>query len=247
MRASSHSALSRFLARLTLRSQLNDEEQRAILGLTCEAREVRANHDILRPGEKTENATLIGHGLAARFDAMKDGRRQLTAIYIPGDMCDLHSVVAPIAGWGLMALSPTSIFLVPHAELKHLARRYPAIAMAFWRDTTVDGSILSKWVGNLGRRDAKARTAHLICEMGVRMEAARLGKPDCFPLDMTQTQLAEVLGLTAVHTNRTLQDLRRDALISTEARTMTVADWQRLCDLAEFDPVYLLLPPNTPN
>lgn len=241
---SQYAAMPRFLSRLLLRSQLSDEERRAILDLPAQSRQVGPNHDIIQPGGHTDEATLVAHGMVARYDAMKDGERQITAFYIPGDMCDLHSVVSPTAGWGLMGLVGSIILSVPHSALKKLAVTHPAIAMAFWRDTTVDGSILSKWVGNVGRRTAKARIAHVICEMGIRSEGAELGTRDCFPLNVTQFQLADAVGLTAVHVNRTLQDLRRDNLISTLARTVTVPHWQRLAEVAEFDPTYLLLPRN---
>jgi CRP-like cAMP-binding protein len=237
-----HSALALFLSRLLLRSKLSAEEQRAILDLPFHQKQIAPHRDIIRPGEHTDEATLVARGLIARYDAMKDGQRQITALYIRGDMCDLHSVVAPTAGWGLGALNSSIVLRVPHSELKRLAATYPAIAIAFWRDTTVDGSILSKWVGNIGRRDARERVAHLICEMGIRSEAVGIGSRDCFPFNMTQVQLADAVGVTSVHVNRTLQELRRDKVIRTLNRTVTVPNWQKLCEVAEFDPTYLLLP-----
>jgi len=240
-----HSALSRFLERLLSRSRLSTEERRAILDLPFRVSQVGANRDIIQPGQHTEEATLVAHGMVARFDAMKDGQRQITSLYIRGDMCDLHSVVAPTAGWGLTALIGSTVLKIPHSALKGLATTFPAIAIALWRDTTVDASILSKWVGNIGRRSARQRLAHVICEMGVRSEAVELGSRGCIPFNMTQNQVADVVGLTSVHVNRTLQELRREKVISTLARTVTVPDWQRLCEVAEFDPTYLLLPART--
>lgn len=239
---SNHSALTRFLSRLTLRSMLSDEEQDAVLSLRGRSQVLGANHDIIRPGDHTEEATLVAHGITARFDAMRNGDRQITSFYIRGDMCDLHSVMAPVAGWGLMAVSSTTILRIPHSELEQLARNYPALAFAFWRDTTVDASILSKWVGNLGRRNAKSRVAHVLCEMGIRSEAVGLGTKECFTLDASQNLLADAVGLTAVHVNRTLQDLRKRGFISNIGRTISVPDWARLRTVAEFDPAYLLLP-----
>ena len=238
---SNHSALSRFLNRLLSRSVLGKEERRAVLGLSGHASQVRANYDIVSPGETVEHACLIGHGLGARYDQMADGKRQLTAFHIDGDMCDLHSVVCPTAAWGLMALTTTTILHVPHGEIRALVETYPALAMAFWRDSTADASILAKWVGNVGRRDSRARMAHVLCEMGVRMERAGLGKRDAFWFDVSQQNLADALGLTAVHVNRTMQMLRSEGFIRTESRTFFVDDWARLCEVAEFDPAYLLL------
>lgn len=243
---SNHSALSRFLDRLLTRSTLSNQEQEAVLGLTSHAHQVSPNYDIVSPGERVEHACLVAHGLVSRYDQMKDGQRQLTALYIPGDMCDLHSVVAPTAGWGLLALSPTTVLNVPHRELREIAVAYPNLAMAFWRDTTADASILAKWVGNVGRRDARQRIAHIICETGLRVELAGLGRRDAFWFGVTQQNLADALGLTAVHVNRTLQALRGEKLIRTESRNVYIDDWNRLTRLAEFTPSYLLLQTPSP-
>jgi len=133
------------------------------------------------------------------------------------------------------------VLFVPHARLRAMACTHPAIAMAFWRDGTVDASILAKWIGNIGRQDARARLAHLICEFGTRSELAGIGSRTSFALDATQEQLADALGLTSVHVNRTLQRLRSEGVVSTRGHAVDVLDWERLADIAEFDPTYLLV------
>jgi CRP-like cAMP-binding protein len=235
------SSLSLFLQRILLRSTLTPEEQRAILGLGGETRRCVAHSDIVRPGEIVDTACLVARGLLARYDQMLDGQRQVTSFYIPGDMCDLHSVVVPKASWSITAISPATVRLVPHSELRDVCTRYPAVAMAFWRDGTVDASVFAKWVGNLGRKNAKARIAHIMCEMGTRIEAAGLGTRTYFELHTTQEQLADAAGLTSVHVNRTLQDLRRDGLLKFERGRVEVPEWDQLTAVAEFDPAYLLL------
>jgi len=180
-------------------------------------------------------------GLAGRFDQLANGHRQITALHIVGDMCDLHSVAVPHAGWGIEALSTTTTLRIQHAPLRELTIQFPAIAFAFWRDTVADASILSKWISALGRRGAKSRLAHLICEMGIRMEQAGLGSRTHFRLPATQAQLADVLGLTAVHLNRTVQALRRDGALFTEGSEVKVSDLDSLSEIAQFDPQYLLL------
>ena len=234
-------ALERFLGRLCLRSPLSDDEKAAILSL--EGREVvtEARRDIVRPGQTIDFACLVASGLVGRFDQLANGHRQITALHIPGDMCDLHSVPVPHAGWGIEALTATTTLRIPHIYLRDLTVRYPAIAFAFWRDTIVDASILAKWISALGRRSAKSRLAHLICEMGMRMEQAGLGTRTEFRLPATQMQLADVLGLTPVHLNRTLQALRRDGHLFTNGPEIRVANLARICGIAEFDPQYLLL------
>lgn len=156
-------------------------------------------------------------------------------------MCDLHSVAVPHTGWGIEA--GTNILRVPHDPIRDFTIKYPAIAHAFWRDTIADASILSKWISALGRRSAKLRMAHLICEMGIRMEQAKLGTRNRYRLPKTQAQLADVVGVTTVHLNRTFQTLRRDRLFLTEGMNIRVLDFERLCSMAEFDGRYLLLEP----
>lgn len=239
MSQSNRGPLAAFLARLTRRSTLSEEEQAAILGLPSHADQVPGRTDIIRPGERTSHATLMGRGIVARYDQMASGKRQIINLYYRGDMCDLQSVVCPIAGWGLVALTTSLVLKVAHSDLRDLAVRYPAIAMAFWRDTAVDGSIISKWMANMGRQPALQRLAHFYCETGIRLQDAGCGERDRFDLNITQEQLADITGLTAVHTNRVLQQLRGDGLLDTVGQTR-IPDWERLCSFAEFDPTYLL-------
>ena len=238
---SANHALEKFVQRLLTRSTLSEEEHRAILGLHCRVLPVRARIDLVSPGQHVDYACLVGGGLAARFDQMRNGQRQLTAFYIQGDMCDLHSVVAPTAAWGITALTEATILQVPHAALCRVIDEFPNVALAFWRDGTADASIIAKWVGNLGRQDARARLAHLLCEFGMRMEQAGLGTRNSFELRITQEQMADALGLTPVHVNRTLQRLRAEGLVVYQAQRIEVNDWNALVDAAEFDPSYLLL------
>jgi len=239
--ASNHSALSRFLKRLLGHSALNEEEQRAILGLETVFHQARTNHDIVSPRQTVEHACLVSHGLAARYDQLAGGKRQITAFYFPGDMCDLHSVVRPTSAWGIVALTDTSVLRVPHASLRKLVCNYPAISLAFWRDGTLDASILTKWVANLGAREARARIAHILCETGVRMERAGLGTRTDFWFEVTQNNLADAAGLTAVHVNRTLQSLKAQGIFQARSRKIIVNDWQALAGIAGFDEHYLVI------
>ena len=235
--------MGRFLERLLRHSRLTGAEEHALLSVRTRAQQFRAHVDIVSPGETVDHACLIARGLAGRFDQMRDGRRQITALHIPGDMCDLHSVVQPRATWSITALAPTTVVFVPHADLVRLAKASPAMAMAFWRDTALDSAVLVKWIGNLGRKDAQSRVAHLLCEMGLRMEAVRLGSRNCYSLPLTQEQLADVTGLTAVHVNRTLQRLRETGAISFKSGTVEIRDWEGLALIGQFEQDYLFPKP----
>src|SRR5579884_2374977 len=205
--------LQLFLDRLTSRSVLTQEEQQAVLDLPGHAEQVAAHRDFVPLGERVDHACLIVAGIVGRFDQSSEGRRQITAMHIRGDMCDLHSVVQPLPTSALQALSVATILRVPHAAIRSAAARYPAIAAAFWRDCMVDAAILSEWVVNVGRRDAKTRVAHLICELATRLHAGTGANDFAFDLPIKQAQLAEATALTAVHVNRTLQSLRTDGLL----------------------------------
>jgi CRP-like cAMP-binding protein len=223
------------------RSALNSDEQQAILSISGQTRQYAAHADVVSPGEVIQHACLVSRGVVGRFDQMRNGQRQITSFYIAGDMCDLHSVVAPKASWSITAISASTVCLVPHAELRAISFRYPAIALAFWRDATVDASILAKWVGNLGRKDAIARVAHIICEMGMRLEYAGLASRTIFQLPTTQEQLADAAGITPVHMNRMLQELRARGLLIFGSSNVEILDWDRLADVADFNPDYLML------
>jgi CRP-like cAMP-binding protein len=241
MTAPSPAALSLFLHRLLLRSTLSAEEREAILALPGTPATVPARTDIVAPGQRVGYACLVVEGLAGRFDQMADGRRQTVSFYLPGDMCDLPSVVLPIAAWGITALTTSTILLLPHAALRDVAARYPAIAMAFWRDTVVDAATLAKWVANIGRKEAMARLAHLFCELGERMAVASLGTRTRFRLPINQEQLADATGLTSVHVNRTLRALREAGILAYRNQLVEVLDLPRLASIAEFDDRFLLL------
>lgn len=246
MTFSNMSALQLFLRRLTARSRLTREEQEAVLGLKSHAAQVPAHVDFVEIGEHVDHACLIADGLAGRFEQVRDGRRQITALHIAGDMADLPSVVSPKVGWALAALTTTTILRVPHAELRRVAVAYPALAEAFWRDCVVDSSIFSEWVVNVGRRDAKSRLAHLLCEMALRIEQTGSGDRSLFKLALSQADLADVLGLTSVHVNRTLQRLRIGGMASMAAGSVTISNWDELVRVADFDETYLLLDGQAP-
>lgn len=232
--------LQRFLDRLTSRSVLSHEEQQAILSLPGHAEQIAANRDFVPLGQRVDHACLIIAGIVGRFEQNWDGARQITAFHLPGDMCDLHSVVQPVRTSALQALSVTTILRVPHLAIRAVAARYPAVAEALWRDCMVDAAILAEWIVNVGRRDARARIGHLLCETATRLGAVAGDSNDIvFDLPVTQTHLADATALTPVHVNRTLQSLRGEALVDWHQRVVRLPRWDALVELSEFDPAYL--------
>jgi CRP-like cAMP-binding protein len=238
------SPLQPFLTKLTSRSTLDTDGQRAILALPAHPAQIKTNRDFVRLGERVDHSCFVVEGLIARFGQNREGSRQITAVHIPTDMIDLHSVVAPDACSALQALTVSTILRVPHAALREAARRHPAIAEAFWRECVVDAAVLAEWVVNVGRRDAMSRMAHLLCEVACRVESAGRAANDRFDFPATQTHVADMLGLTPVHVNRTFQRLKAERLIRIEHRTVHVVDWEGLAFLGDFDAGYLRIAPS---
>jgi len=239
---SAASALRSFVTRLSLLSPLSNDDEAALEGLTAQVTRVRANSDIIAPGSDFEYAILVASGLVGRFLQLTDGRRQITAIHLPGDIADLHRVATPKAGSALQALTNAAVVRVSGRELRAVALSSPAITQAFWVYSAVDAAILARWAANL-RRDAKARMAHLLCEIGERMESSGQGERREFLLELTQAQIGDALGLTPVHVNRTLKALRALGVVEVEGRIFRIPDWPRLAAIADFDPDYLQLEP----
>lgn len=234
-------AVHLFLERLLRRSALAGAEQDAILALPYEVATYRPNRDFVSQGQLTEHACLVAAGLVGRFAQTASGDRQIIAFHIPGDMADLHSVVAPRAVSPLQALTSATILRFPHGALRAAAFKHPAIAHAFWRDGIVDSGVIAQSVVNLGVRDAAGRMAHLFCEMGIRYEQIREGSRTRYRFPATQNHIADALGLTPIHVNRTLRALREGGLVTMASREVTIHDWDRLTQRAEFDTDYLQL------
>lgn len=230
-----------FVGKVLRRSILTVEQQEAILALPARVEQIAAHVDFVRLGDITEHACLIVHGLAARFGQSQEGNRQITALHIPGDMADLHSVVSPAATSALQTLCTSTVVRVPHSAIREIAARHPAIAQAFWRECVVDAAVLSEWVVNIGRRGAAVRLAHLYCEMAYRYALGAPAEAFTFDFPATQHHLADALGLTAVHINRTARALESEGLVQLRRGVVEVPSWSALTRFADFDPAYLQL------
>jgi CRP-like cAMP-binding protein len=237
----SSAAVDLFLRRLQARSKLTFVEQQAIRQLNYTTARLPARRDFVLPGQRVEYVSLIADGVAARFDLLRNGRRAIGELFVRGDVCDLTSLVAPRAGWGLTSLSPVQILHIPHRSLRALMQAHPEIAAAFWRDCAADAGVLAKWVGNMGRKNAKARIAHLLCEMAIRVEATGFGTRMRYDLNITQDQIADAMGLTGMHVNRTLNVLREEGVADVHSHVVEVINWDRLAYIADFDETFLLL------
>lgn len=231
--------------KLARRSDLTDEETAAILGLPHRIQRMDAGAYLVREGDEADRCCALLSGFAYRHRTTGQGSRQIMAIQMEGDLIDLQNSMLGCADHNVQMLTAVTVALIPHKAIAKLADDHPGIAHALWRDTLVDGAIAREWMMNIGRRDARQRVAHLLCEMAFRQDAAGIGDGPDYGWPMTQEQVGDALGLTAVHVNRTLQSLRADKLVSTGRSNMTVMAWDRLQRVGDFSSAYLHEPVRT--
>lgn len=232
------SPLLRFLQR---RDRLGREEQALIEALPQRPQRFRRGDEIVVQHSRPTESCLITEGFAARLLHMADGKRQITAVHIPGDFVDLHGLVLKVMDHSVTAVSDCRVAFVPHAAIIQLVERAPHVGRLFWMSTTIDAAIQRAWIGCLGRRSAVMHLAHLICEMYLRLNAVGLASENRMSFPVTQSEMSDILGLSAVHVNRVAQELRRTGLITWVRGEVTILDFDRLSAFADFDPTYLNL------
>lgn len=211
----------------------------ALASLPMQVRDVKAGSYLFREGDEPAHCYVLLAGYANRHKLTADGSRQIVSIHLPGDIIDLQQLLLNKADHSVQTLTSGTLGVVSLKEIKDLARAKPNIGDAFWRDSLVDASTSREWVVNVGRRDAPSRIAHLLCEFGMRSEAAGLSHNGRFELPMTQEQLADATGLTPVHVNRTLKRLGEQGLITRSIRSIAIINWQGLKLVAGFHGAYL--------
>lgn len=232
------------LQRLRSRFTISAEEERVIRALSSETDEFGPDQTIVRAGQEQSDSRILLSGVVGRHKGLRNGTRQITEISLPGDPIDLHSFTLKWLEHDIVTFSRCQVALVPHARLWEMTERHPRLALIYWFGTNLDAAIHREWELSLGRRQASSRMAHLFCELNARLEVVGLTDGNSFELPLNQTELGECLGLTAVHINRTLQQLREQGLCDLRDHRVTIHDLARLTALAEFDPAYLYLGPH---
>ena len=231
------------LRNLRRRVDITPEEERAIRGVVAETRKVPADQVLVRSGDPLNSSLLLLDGWLARAKDLAGGERLMTEIHIAGDFADLHGFTLKRLDHDVLTLSDCVVGVVPHERLLDLTVRHPRLARIYWFSTNVDAAITRELALSLGRRTAIARMAHLFCELYMRLEAVGRAGSNAYEFPLTQRELSECLGLTVVHANRTIQQLRRRRLVELENRKLRILDWGGLKGVAEFDPTYLHLDP----
>ncbi|WP_198381113.1 Crp/Fnr family transcriptional regulator [Roseomonas sp. KE2513] len=229
----------RLVRRLESTTLLDDTERQALMELPLILRDFAEGQDVVRGGDRPGHCCLVLTGFVCRYALLPDGRRQIMAFHPPGDIPDLQSLHLQIMDHSVGAIMPTSVAFIAHEHIHRALEQHPRLIHAFWRETLIDAAIFRAWMIGLGRRTAHERIAHLICEMLLRFEAVGLAEGGTFQMPVTQNDIADALGLSNVHVNRVLQDLRRDELISWQRPVISVLQREALQNLAMFDPAYL--------
>jgi CRP-like cAMP-binding protein len=237
--------ISDHLKKLRLRSTISNEEEQAIRGLVSQTRQVRADSLLVRAGQELNSSILLVDGWLFRSKDLQSGVRQVLEIHVSGDFADLHGFTLKRLDHDIVTVTECTIAEVPHARLIDLFERHPDLVRIYWLMTNIDASISREMILSLGQRSAVSRMAHLFCELHARLEVVGRTRGNMFDFPLTQRELADCLGLTVVHVNRTLQELRRNGLIESQNRQLVIVDKPRLEALAEFDPAYLHLEQRT--
>jgi CRP-like cAMP-binding protein len=221
--------------------RLSEDERQALDALISRPTSYASQTDIVCEGDPTSGVYFVLEGWAYRYKVGSDGRRQIMAYFVPGDICDQRIFVLKRMDHNIGTLTDASVAGVAKEAIIKLTDDFPNIARAFWWSTLVDEAVAREWLMSTGRRNAPQRVGHLICEMNLRLRAIGLVDGQSFDFPLTQTQLADTLGLSVVHLNRSLQRLRNLGLISWGRGPLTILDRERLAHLSMFHASYLHL------
>lgn len=234
-----HPTFEKMIRRLERRSPLGEAGREALLSLPYTTRKLPPAGHIIRDGDRPEHVCLLLSGFAHRYKLTGEGGRQIISIHMASEFVDLQNGLLAVADHSVQTLTETEAAFIPRRAVEELMLANPMISRALWIDTLIDASIFREWVVNVGRRDSRARVAHLLCEFSLRLEAAGLASNHHYELPMTQEQLADAVGLTSVHVNRVLKQLGEEGLISRDRRSIVIEDWKRMREAGDFSERYL--------
>lgn len=234
--------MSNLLARkLAGFADLSGEDQAFLDSLCTNVRDYHTKRDLIKEGERPGVVFLLLEGWACRYKILANGKRQIMAYLLPGDLCDVHIFILKAMDHSMGALGPVKAALIPEEKMMELMETRPHLTRALWWATLVDEGVLREWLVNMGQRDAYDRIAHLMAELYLRLRAVGLHEGSTFDVPLTQEDLGDTMGLTPVHVNRVIQRMRDDGLIEMKGRKLHVPDIERLMAVSDFDSNYLHL------
>ncbi len=223
-------------------AKVPDSDKALLHKLRIATKHLGPGDNLVVVGDRPQFSALVISGMLCRYDFVEGGTRQIMSFHLPGDIPDLQSLYLHTMDHSLAAIGPATVGMIPHEDLHHAFERSFHLASVMWRETLIDAAIFRQWIGNIGGRNAIVAMAHLLSELVARGRSIGVIKDDMkFKLPLTQQDLADALGLSLVHINRTLRQLRRAGLITWEPGSLTVLDWDGLQAAGDFDPAYLHL------
>jgi CRP-like cAMP-binding protein len=223
-------------------TRLSTEDKAVIERVSTErVRRHGAREDIVREGESPRDVYLMLSGWACRYKVLEDGRRQIIAFFLPGDLCDLNVFILREMDHSIGTITPVTVAELNRDSIDNMTAMHPRITQSLWWETLVNIATQREWTVNLGQRDAAERMAHLLCEIFIRLRGVGLTRTNQCDFPLTQADLADATGLSVVHVNRTLQELRAKNLIILRGKTLTIPDLNALMRISLFNPNYLHL------
>src|SRR3954447_11132290 len=244
---SDFSTLELMVRKLSYRLKLDADDRAAILALPFTVKTMERHRSFVREGEPTTHSCVLLSGYAIRTKIVAGGERQILSIHMKGEMLDLQNSLLETADHSVQMLTTGKVAMIPREDILRISVERPMVGRAMWIDTLVEGSIFREWIANVGRRDARTRIAHLLCEFSLRLRVAGLGRDTDYELPMTQEELGDATGLTPVHVNRTIKALEAEGLIKrANPRFVHIGDWRKLADAGDFDSNYLHMPKDEP-
>jgi len=223
------------------RDRLSDEDLAALEASIGHVRKTHARQIIARAGEPIRLSTYLMEGFICRYMDDRNGLRQLVAVHVPGDFVDLHGYPLGRLDHDVATLGVCKIALVPHEALDGLLVERPNLTKLLWFSTLLDAAMHREWIFRLGRLDAMARIAHFFCEIEAKLRAVGLSDGHEFTFPLTQADLGEACGMTPVHINRMLRELRERKLLQMRRGRITIFDLAALRQLSDYDPSYLFI------
>lgn len=221
--------------------RLTSEERQRLEAAIAEIRTLEPRTTLVRAGDPLHQSTLLIEGIMSRYIDDLNGLRQLVAVHVPGDFVDLHAFPLKVLDHDVATVTAATVAIVPHAALDAITREMPELTRKLWFATLIDAAIHRAWLFRLGRLDAIGRVAHFLCETNARLVSAGLSDGRRFALGITQTDLAEICGLTNVHVNRVMRHLREERLCVFRSSLVEILDPGRLATRGQFDPAYLYI------
>jgi CRP-like cAMP-binding protein len=230
---------NKFVNKLNGLSDLTDIDRKTLVQATSQPRKYIARQDLIREGDEPGPVFVVLDGWACRYKILPSGTRQIMAFLMPGDACDLHIKLLAEMDHGIQAITAASVATVSREAMRDMMHSYPNIARAMYSAQLVDEGVMRAWIVSMGRRSSVERVAHLMCELYLRARNIGLTTGDQFAMPLSQLVLADALGMTAVHINRVLKELRLAGALELKRNSATILDPVKLVQIAGFDENYL--------